>query len=124
MVTTVTAKTLRIFRSEIDEREGGAVVEATASLFSSYAGKEEFFSSYTGFRLKLGGQRVVMFLVGRASLISSYAGSHKTGTAQPSMHIDAQRLVLLDRAENGGNGHSEDSDIPFRSESVRSGAVG
>jgi len=40
-VTTVTAKTLRISRSKISK--GGAVVEATAPLFSSYA----------GFRLKL-----------------------------------------------------------------------
>lgn len=36
------------------------------------------------------------------------------GTAQPSLDIDANRLVLLDRAENGDNGHSEDTqDIPF-----------
>lgn len=26
--------------------------------------------------------------------------------------MDANRLVLLDRGENGDNGHSEDSDIP------------
>jgi single-strand DNA-binding protein len=38
----------------------------------------------------------------------------QTGTAQPSLDIDAQRLVLLDRAENGDNGHNEDmADIPF-----------
>jgi single-strand DNA-binding protein len=38
----------------------------------------------------------------------------QTGTPQPSLDIDAQRLVLLDRAENGDNGHSESGeDIPF-----------
>jgi single-strand DNA-binding protein len=38
----------------------------------------------------------------------------QSGTPQPSLDIDAQRLVLLDRAENGDNGHSEDAaDIPF-----------
>jgi len=55
-----------------------------------------------------------MFLVGRASLISSYVGSHKSGTPQHSLDMDANRLVLLDRAENGDNGHSEETaDIPF-----------
>lgn len=37
----------------------------------------------------------------------------QSGTPQPSLDIDAQRLVLLDRAENGDNGHSEEEDIPF-----------
>jgi single-strand DNA-binding protein len=38
----------------------------------------------------------------------------QTGTPQPSLDIDAQRLVLLDRAENGDNGHSDGGeDIPF-----------
>ncbi|MBK9748873.1 MAG: single-stranded DNA-binding protein [Chloroflexi bacterium] len=37
----------------------------------------------------------------------------QSGTPQPSLDMDANRLVLLDRAENGDNGHSEDSDIPF-----------
>ena len=38
----------------------------------------------------------------------------QTGTPQPSLDIDAQRLVLLDRAENGDNGHGEGGeDIPF-----------
>jgi single-strand DNA-binding protein len=38
----------------------------------------------------------------------------QSGMPQPSLDIDAQRLVLLDRAENGDNGHSEDAaDIPF-----------
>lgn len=38
----------------------------------------------------------------------------QSGTPQPSLDIDANRLVLLDRAENGDNGHSEDTaDIPF-----------
>ena len=38
----------------------------------------------------------------------------QSGTAQPSLDIDANRLVLLDRAENGDNGHSEETaDIPF-----------
>jgi single-strand DNA-binding protein len=38
----------------------------------------------------------------------------QTGTPQPSLDIDASRLVLLDRAENGDNGHNDDgADIPF-----------
>jgi len=38
----------------------------------------------------------------------------QTGTPQPSLDIDANRLVLLDRIENGHNGHSEEvSDISF-----------
>ena len=38
----------------------------------------------------------------------------QSGTPQPSLDMDANRLVLLDRAENGENGHSEDmADIPF-----------
>jgi single-strand DNA-binding protein len=42
------------------------------------------------------------------------AWTDQGGTAQPSLDIDANRLVLLDRAENGDNGHSEDTqDIPF-----------
>ena len=36
------------------------------------------------------------------------------GTPQPSLDIDANRLVLLDRAENGDNGHSDSEEqIPF-----------
>lgn len=41
----------------------------------------------------------------------------QTGTPQPSLDIDAQRLVLLDRAENGDNGHNDSGedviDVPF-----------
>lgn len=43
----------------------------------------------------------------------------QSGTPQPSLDIDANRLVLLDRLtegqfENGDNGHSEETeDIPF-----------
>ena len=38
----------------------------------------------------------------------------QSGTPQPSLDMDANRLVLLDRAENGDNGHSEGmADIPF-----------
>ncbi|MCC6615303.1 MAG: single-stranded DNA-binding protein [Anaerolineae bacterium] len=38
----------------------------------------------------------------------------QSGTPQPSLDIDANRLVLLDRPENGDNGHIEDTDdIPF-----------
>lgn len=59
------------------------------------------------------GQRVAVLPVMGAILVSSYVGSHKSGTPQPSLDMDANRLVLLDRAENGDNGHSEDSDIPF-----------
>jgi single-strand DNA-binding protein len=32
----------------------------------------------------------------------------QSGTPQPSLDVDANRLVLLDRVENGENGHSED----------------
>ena len=39
---------------------------------------------------------------------------YQSGTPQPSLDVDANRLVLLDLAENGDNGHSEDTaDIPF-----------
>ena len=73
-----------------------------------------FFSSYSGFSLTFFGRPVAVLPVRWASLVSSYVGSHKTGTPQPSLDIDAQRLVLLDRAENGDNGHSESGeDIPF-----------
>jgi len=48
-----------------------------------------------------------------APFFSSYAGIYKSGTPQPSLDMDASRLVLLDRAENGDNGHSEGEDIPF-----------
>ncbi len=42
------------------------------------------------------------------------AWTDQSGTPQPSLDIDANRLVLLDRAENGDNGHSEETaDIPF-----------
>jgi single-strand DNA-binding protein len=38
----------------------------------------------------------------------------QSGTAQPSLDIDASRLVLLDRVENGDNGHAEaEEQIPF-----------
>lgn len=38
----------------------------------------------------------------------------QSGTPQPSLDMDANRLVLLDRAENGDNGHGEGGeDIPF-----------
>ena len=37
------------------------------------------------------------------------------GTPQPSLDIDANRLVLLDRAENGDNGHSENPIFPSKS---------
>ena len=38
----------------------------------------------------------------------------QSGTPQPSLDMDANRLVLLDRAENGDNGHSESEEqIPF-----------
>ncbi|MCK6580758.1 MAG: hypothetical protein L6Q98_21920, partial [Anaerolineae bacterium] len=59
-------------------------------------------------------RRLTVLPVRWASLVSSYVGSHKSGTPQPNLDIDANRLVLLDRAENGDNGHSEDTqDIPF-----------
>jgi single-strand DNA-binding protein len=41
------------------------------------------------------------------------AWTDQGGTPQPSLDIDANRLVLLDRAEHGDNGHSEGEDIPF-----------
>ena len=38
----------------------------------------------------------------------------QSGTPQPSLDMDANRLVLLDRAENGDNGHGESEEqIPF-----------
>ena len=38
----------------------------------------------------------------------------QSGTPQPSLDMDANRLVLLDRAEHGANGHSENEEqIPF-----------
>jgi single-strand DNA-binding protein len=37
----------------------------------------------------------------------------QSGAPQGSLDIDASRLVLLDRTENGDNDHSEDADIPF-----------
>jgi hypothetical protein len=44
---------------------------------------------------------------------SSYVGTHKSGTPQASIDIDANRLILLDRVENGASDHSEEADIPF-----------
>ena len=50
----------------------------------------------------------------RAILFSSYAGTHKSGTPQPSLDMDANRLVLLDRADNGDSGDSDNtSEVPF-----------
>ena len=38
----------------------------------------------------------------------------QSGTAQPSLDIDASCLVLLDRVENGDNGHGEaEEQVPF-----------
>jgi hypothetical protein len=54
---------------------------------------------------QFGGFEVILF--------SSYVGTHKSGTPQPSLDMDANRLVLLDRAEHSDNGHSESEDIPF-----------
>lgn len=48
-----------------------------------------------------------------AEWLRQSAWMDNAGTPQPSLDIDAQRLVLLDRAENGDNGHSEEADIPF-----------
>jgi single stranded DNA-binding protein len=49
-----------------------------------------------------------------AEWLRQSAWMDQTGTPQPSLDIDAQRLVLLDRVENGDNGHSEGGeDIPF-----------
>lgn len=42
------------------------------------------------------------------------AWTDQSGTPQPSLDIDASRLILLDRAENGDNGQGEDmQDMPF-----------
>jgi len=46
-----------------------------------------------------------------ASLVSSYVGSHKSGTPQASLDLDANRLVLLDRLESDEPENGED--IPF-----------
>ncbi|MCK6580639.1 MAG: hypothetical protein L6Q98_21315, partial [Anaerolineae bacterium] len=60
------------------------------------------------------GRRLTVLPVRWASLVSSYVGSHKSGTAQASVDIDAARLVLLDRAENGDSTDAESGeDIPF-----------
>ena len=49
-----------------------------------------------------------------AEWLRQSAWMDQTGTPQPSLDIDANRLVLLDRIENGHNGHSEEvSDISF-----------
>jgi hypothetical protein len=37
----------------------------------------------------------------------------QSGAPQASLDLDANRLVLLDRTENGDNGYSEDAEIPF-----------
>jgi single-stranded DNA-binding protein len=37
----------------------------------------------------------------------------QSGTPQVSLDMDANRLVLLDRTENGDNGHGEGDDISF-----------
>jgi len=44
-------------------------------------------------------------------LVSSYVGTHKSGTPQASLDLDANRLVLLDRLENDEPESGED--IPF-----------
>ncbi|MBK8027758.1 MAG: hypothetical protein IPK19_41850 [Chloroflexi bacterium] len=54
-----------------------------------------------------------MLPVRQSSLVSSYVGSHKSGTAQASVDIDAARLVLLDRAGDGDTDPSEDGGITF-----------
>ena len=42
------------------------------------------------------------------------AWTDQSGTAQASVDMDATRLVLLDRAENGDHGSDEsDGNIPF-----------
>jgi single-strand DNA-binding protein len=42
------------------------------------------------------------------------AWTDQTGTAQASVDMDASRLILLDRAENGDHGLDDgDSNIPF-----------
>jgi hypothetical protein len=46
-------------------------------------------------------------------LVSSYVGTHKSGTAQASVDLDANRLVLLDRIENGDSDDTSDETIPF-----------
>jgi hypothetical protein len=82
-----------------------------APFFSSYAGKVAFFSSYIGFGLTFFGRQVAVLPVRWASLVSSYVGSHKDGTPLASLEVDVNRLVLLDRAENGDGESSED--VPF-----------
>jgi len=71
----------------------------------------EFFSSYSGFSLTFFGRRVTVLPVRWASLVSSYVGSHKSGTPQASLDLDANRLVLLDRLESDEPENGED--IPF-----------
>jgi hypothetical protein len=47
-----------------------------------------------------------------AILFSSYVGTHKSGTPQASLDLDANRLILLDRPGNGDD-IPEDNDVPF-----------
>jgi hypothetical protein len=55
---------------------------------------------------QFGGFEVILF--------SSYAGTHKSGSLQASVNLDANRLALLDRIENGDNDDPATSeDIPF-----------
>lgn len=54
-----------------------------------------------------------MFLVGWASLVSSYIGIFKSDMAEPSLEMNDTRLILLDRAENGDKDHSGDDNVPF-----------
>ncbi|MBZ0274798.1 MAG: hypothetical protein K8I60_01565, partial [Anaerolineae bacterium] len=48
----------------------------------------------------------------RAILFSSYTGTHKSGSPQVSLDLDANRLVLLDR-NNGESEDTPDESIPF-----------
>ena len=83
--------------------------------FSSYAGIWEFFSVYAGLFSRLFILLHDLVLVNRTILVSSYVGTHKSGNPQASVDISANRLVLLDRVENGSNANSEipEDEIPF-----------
>jgi hypothetical protein len=45
-------------------------------------------------------------------LVSSYIGTHKNGNSQASLDMDVDRLILLERVENGETEVAPD-EIPF-----------
>lgn len=73
-------------------------------IFSSYAGIWDFFSSYAGFFSRGSWRRVIMFLVERAILFSSYAGIHTTVFAGGEIDIGFGQRLLVGPFELLGSG--------------------